>query len=114
MLSDDASRDDTVALVRSELDGFNAGREETITLVVRENKTALGATKTFEQAMSLCTSDLVALCDQVDVWAPHKLERMAGELKARPDLTLLHANLTLRKRTRESPLVIHIFGALQV
>jgi glycosyltransferase involved in cell wall biosynthesis len=79
VLSDDASSDDTVALVRSELDGFNAGRKEAIKLVVRENNSALGVTKNFGQAISLCTSDLVALCDQDDVWVPEKLERMAGE-----------------------------------
>jgi glycosyltransferase involved in cell wall biosynthesis len=113
VLSDDASSDDTVALVRSELDGFNAGRNETITLVVRENTTALGVTKNFEQAMSLCTSDLVALCDQDDVWVPHKLERMAGEFEARPDLTLLHANLTLVDAHLQ-PLGATLFSAYRV
>jgi hypothetical protein len=37
----------------------------------------------------------VALADQDDVWVPEKLARMASEFDARPDLTLLHANLKL-------------------
>jgi glycosyltransferase involved in cell wall biosynthesis len=95
VLSDDASTDDTVAIVRNELAAFNKGRPKPIELIVRENKPALGVTKNFEQAIRLCTSDLVALSDQDDVWLPHKLERMASEFDARPDLTLLHANLKL-------------------
>lgn len=113
VLSDDASSDDTVALVRSELDAFNAGRNEPIALVVRENKTALGVTKNFGQAISLCSSDLVALCDQDDVWVPHKLERMASEFEARPDLTLLHANLTLVDAHLQ-PLGATLFSAYRV
>lgn len=95
VLSDDASSDDTVEIVRNEIAAFNQGRPETITLIVRENTPALGVTKNFEQAIRLCTSDLVALADQDDVWVPEKLARMASEFDARPDLTLLHANLKL-------------------
>ena len=113
VLSDDASSDDTVQLVRREIDGFNAGRSETITLVVRENKGALGVTKNFGQAISLCTSDLVALCDQDDVWVPEKLARMAGEFESRPDLTLLHANLTLVDAQLQ-PLGATLFSAYRV
>lgn len=95
VLSDDASNDGTVGIVRAELDSFNSGRATPISLVVRENSPALGVTKNFEQAISLCSSDLVALCDQDDVWVPGKLARMASEFEARPDLTLLHTNLML-------------------
>ena len=45
--------------------------------------TAKGITKNFEQASRLCTGDLIAFCDQDDVWLPQKLARMnckRGEL----------------------------------
>jgi glycosyltransferase involved in cell wall biosynthesis len=38
------------------------------------NEKRLGSTKNFEKAVSLCTGDLIALCDQDDVWMPHKIE----------------------------------------
>ncbi len=113
VLSDDASSDDTVAIVRHEIDAFNAARATPIALVVRENSPALGVTKNFEQAISLCTSDLVALCDQDDVWVPEKLARMAGEFDSRPDLTLLHANLTLVDAGLQ-PLGATLFSAYHV
>lgn len=113
VLSDDASSDDTVDIVRHEIDAFNAGRAEPIALVIRRNQPALGVTKNFEQAISLCTSDLVALCDQDDVWVPEKVERMASEFETRPDLTLLHANLTLVDGQLQ-PLGATLFSAYRV
>lgn len=39
------------------------------------NDERLGSTKNFERAIGLCAGDLVALCDQDDIWHPEKLER---------------------------------------
>ena len=46
-----------------------------------KNKRNLGSTKNFDQAISLCTNDIVVLADQDDVWYPEKL-------------ALLHASFT--------------------
>lgn len=43
-----------------------------------------GITKNFEQASGLCTGDLVAFCDQDDVWLPQKLARMAQTMEKSP------------------------------
>lgn len=37
------------------------------------NDTNLGSTKNFEKAIGLCVGDLIALCDQDDIWMPEKL-----------------------------------------
>ena len=113
VLSDDASTDDTVAIVRAEISEFNAGRAQPIQLIVRENSSALGVTKNFEQAIRLCTSDLVALSDQDDVWVPQKLSRMADEFDSRDELTLLHANLKLVDAQLQ-PLGVDMFSAYRV
>ena len=91
VLSDDASSDDTVALVER-LWAEGSGAPE---LVVLRNVTALGVTANFEQAALAGSGDLIALSDQDDVWAPDRLERMVGVLEASPDLALLFTDARL-------------------
>lgn len=38
------------------------------------NETNLGVNKNFEKAIRLCIGDYVAICDQDDVWMPHKIQ----------------------------------------
>ena len=38
-----------------------------------KNERNLGSTKNFNQAISLCTGEIVVLADQDDIWYPHKL-----------------------------------------
>jgi glycosyltransferase involved in cell wall biosynthesis len=45
---------------------------------------AKGITKNFEQAAGLCTGDLIAFCDQDDVWLPQKLARLAETMEKEP------------------------------
>jgi glycosyltransferase involved in cell wall biosynthesis len=46
--------------------------------------TAKGITRNFEQASRLCTGDLIAFCDQDDVWFPQRLARMAQTMEENP------------------------------
>src|SRR5438270_9952995 len=41
---------------------------------VTVNQTNLGSTRNFEQAISLCSSNVVVLADQDDIWYPNKLK----------------------------------------
>jgi len=50
------------------------------------NPQNLGSTKNFEKAIGLCTGDLIALCDQDDVWMPEKLARQAEMMENDPEL----------------------------
>jgi glycosyltransferase involved in cell wall biosynthesis len=45
------------------------------------NPTNLGSTKNFEQAIGHCRGELIALCDQDDVWRPEKLHVLAAALR---------------------------------
>ena len=78
--------------------GFNARRQSPVELTVLINALPLGVTRNFEQAIGLCTGDLIALCDQDDIWHASKLERLAHEFENRPDLSLLHSDLRLVDR----------------
>lgn len=40
------------------------------------NEENMGYVKNFEKAISLCTGEFIALCDQDDVWRPDKLEKL--------------------------------------
>ena len=89
VLSDDASTDDTVALVQRELAGHP------VELVVLRNEPALGVTANFAQAVAACTGDLVALSDQDDVWMPNRVEAMVDRFLDAPALTLLFSDARL-------------------
>lgn len=93
VLSDDASTDAGVAVVRDTLAACGmAGR---IALTVFENRPPLGVVRNFQQAVSACRGELIALCDQDDVWHAGRLARMVEEFAARPDLLLLHSDAQL-------------------
>ena len=93
VLSDDASSDASVAVVRKTL--ATCGMAERIALTVFQNRPALGVARNFQQAVSACRGELVALCDQDDVWHAGRLARMAAEFAARTDLLLLHSDANL-------------------
>ena len=52
---------------------------------IHQNEENLGSTKNFEKAIRLCSGDIIALCDQDDVWKPEKLERLGEALHANPE-----------------------------
>jgi Glycosyl transferase family 2 len=75
---DDGSKDDTVEILRA------FGEEAPFPVHVHRNQKNLGSTKNFEQAIRLCTGDVIALCDQDDVWLPEKLEKLAAAFRENP------------------------------
>jgi glycosyltransferase involved in cell wall biosynthesis len=80
VVCDDRSSDGTVAIVER----FAARAAFPVRLEV--NARNLGPTKNFELAISRCDGDLIALCDQDDVWYPEKLERAVAAFNRFPDL----------------------------
>lgn len=106
VLSDDASSDDTVSIAR-EVVGSR------VPLTVMLNPTALGVTANFEQAISACAGEFVALSDQDDVWLPDRLSTAVSELARRPDLLLLHADARLVDADGK-PLGHTLFDALEL
>lgn len=96
VLSDDASTDDSVAVVRAAVAETKreAGGTD-IGLRVFENSPPLRVTKNFEQAVRGSTGDLIALSDQDDVWREDRLARLVTEFERRPNLLLLHSDARL-------------------
>lgn len=72
ILQDDGSSDHTIEIAHSYCDKLN--------LKIYRNETNLGFSKNFESAISKATGDLIALCDQDDIWEKNKLELLANAL----------------------------------
>jgi glycosyltransferase involved in cell wall biosynthesis len=59
---------------------------------IHRNEKRLGFADNFLQAASFCTGDLIAFCDQDDVWLPEKLEYCQALFVYEPGLMLLSHN----------------------
>ncbi len=79
--SDDASTDGTAAILAE----YAAARG----LRHAVNPRRLGLAGNFERAIGLCRGELIALCDQDDLWKPEKLARLVAEIG---DYTLIYCN----------------------
>lgn len=80
VVCDDGSTDETPALIEQ------FASEASFPVRWVRNERNLGSTKNFEKAISLCTGELIALCDQDDRWRPRKLEVLTAVMGIRPSL----------------------------
>ena len=78
VVCDDGSTDQTAAMVEE----FAAGSPIRVRLV--RNPIALGCTRNFEQAIRLCSSQIIVLADQDDIWKPNKLGAIARSFSHQP------------------------------
>lgn len=74
VVSDDRSTDGTVDIVRR----FAARAPFSVHVLL--NKRNLGVNGNFDRAVAACTGDIIFLCDQDDVWLPHKIATMSALL----------------------------------
>ena len=94
VVTDDSSTDNTLELVAA----FAAMAPFPVR--VHRNETRLGYRANFMRALSLCGSELIALCDQDDVWEPNKLS-VAQAAFDTPDTVLFFHNAWLIDRAGE-------------
>lgn len=86
---DDGSTDGTYSLIA------DFASEAAFPVHLHQNPTTLGVTANFEAAIAACTGELIALCDQDDIWMPRKLESLASALTAAPDADIACSDATL-------------------
>ena len=86
---DDGSVDETLPLLRR----FAAAAQ--FPVEVHVNSSTLGVTENFGQAIAHCQGELIALCDQDDVWKPEKLARVAECFADDPALDALFSDAEL-------------------
>ncbi|HEY9063026.1 MAG TPA: glycosyltransferase family 2 protein [Pseudobacteroides sp.] len=78
LVCDDCSVDDTLGI----LERFSLNSPFQVHIF--RNDKNMGSTKNFEKCVSLCTRDVIALCDQDDVWLPEKLEKIISVFENLP------------------------------
>ncbi len=89
VVCDDASSDETVAVVR------RFAVESPFEVRLELNPRNLGPASNFARAVSLCRGDVIALCDQDDVWLPQKLTRLEQAMVEDPRLGFVFSNAVL-------------------
>ena len=80
IVCDDCSTDRTLEILHD----FAASAAFPVRITRNEHN--LGFVANFERAIQLCLGDLVALCDQDDIWYPIRLERSLQEFTAHPEV----------------------------
>jgi glycosyltransferase involved in cell wall biosynthesis len=68
VVCDDGSSDGTRSLLEQ------LAQQSSVPVTLRFNEQNLGSVKNFEQAIRLCTGEIIALSDQDDVWRSDKLQ----------------------------------------
>lgn len=89
IVCDDQSSDHTREITRS----FAASAGFAVHQYVNDDQ--LGVRKNFDKAISLCAGDLIALCDQDDIWHPEKLRLSEAEFLSSSEVGLVFTNAEL-------------------
>jgi glycosyltransferase involved in cell wall biosynthesis len=84
VICDDMSADDTIDIVEE--------FAKTAPFPVRSfrNERRLGYGPNFMKAASLCNSEVIAFCDQDDIWLPHKLKRLSDVFSTDQCIAVYH------------------------
>lgn len=80
VVCDDRSKDNTIEIIRE----FAATCDFKVHIHINEQN--LGSTKNFEKCLSLCTGDIIFLCDQDDQWRNDKVRLQVDYLNAHPSV----------------------------
>jgi glycosyltransferase involved in cell wall biosynthesis len=111
VVADDGSTDETLAIVRR-VAAAPGVRSQGIEFRILEGG-GHGVTKNFERAIAACRFNLIALCDQDDIWTAGRLERQCTEFDSRPGLSLLFGDARLVNE-HGSPVGATLFDTLEV
>ncbi len=94
VVCDDNSKDNTVEILRE------FAKRAPFAVRIMVNKERLGVVSNFNQAISLCQGEYIALCDQDDIWLADRLKLMieAISLKCnieKPEPLLVHSDTSI-------------------
>lgn len=94
IVTDDGSTDETLGI----LDKF--ARRAPFPVYIHRNEQRLGYCDNFLKAAKLCGGELIAFCDQDDVWMPHKLLNVAQTFVDDNLLLVLHDALVVTEQLK--------------
>ena len=99
ILCDDGSSDDTLNVARR----FAADAPFKVTIDAHGKR--LGFTGNFVRAIGQCTGEIVALCDQDDVWSEDKLAVAAAQFADESVVTVTHRVRVVDEFLQSTPLI---------
>lgn len=109
IVCDDASDDDSLSIA------YHFAQHSGLNVRIHQNTRNLGYVKNFEKAMSLCTQDLVFLCDQDDLWQPRKIEQIVDTFDAEQNVGLiLHDFSWIDENNQHYPGPIDTYGPMKL
>ena len=88
VVCDDKSQDESIAILESFV------TRSPFPVRIYRNPQRLGISNNFEQAIHLCKGNVIALCDQDDVWLPNKLAIFAESFKGGMDWVCCDAEVS--------------------
>ena len=111
VVSDDGSTDGTIALLKQTWERLASRSADLskVKLTIMVNKTSLGVTSNFEQAIAATSKKYVFLADQDDLWFPNRLEVEVSKLVSGAGFVFGDARLINEKG---EPLGHSLFDAL--
>lgn len=80
VVCDDGSIDSTISILAA----LKEVHSDLINIVT--NKVPIGARENFLSAIKLCHGDIIFLCDQDDLWLPHKVETICNYFQKHPSI----------------------------
>ena len=89
VICDDCSTDKTIDVIQ------DFAKKSPISVIVKENAKNIGYTKNFEQAICLCSGDIIFLSDQDDIWMPEKVAVICDFFDSHPDISFVFTNAVL-------------------
>lgn len=92
IISDDCSTDETISIIETYKNKFPA-------IYLYKNGNEKGVNKNFENAIKNCKGEYIALCDQDDIWLPHKIETLVNNIG---DAALIYHNSLFVDKNEQS------------
>ena len=86
IICDDKSTDATISILKEYKEKYPT------VFFIYENENTLRSVKNFEQAISLCTGDIIFLSDQDDIWVDIKVEKYCTFFNENPSIQVLASN----------------------
>ena len=94
IVTDDCSTDNTISIIREFAKVLN--------IKTFANDFPLKVTKNFEKAVSLCSGDIILMCDQDDIWHPDKLAKISQYFQDNPNQLAVFSDADLVDEKGES------------
>lgn len=86
ILFDDCSTDNTINIINKFINNGN------LKIRLTQNDCNIGFFKNFQKAIEACTSEIIFLCDQDDIWHPNKSNEFIKKFEKQPNTNVLFSN----------------------